>query len=1114
MLHFILGKSGTGKTTLIHQKISELVKIENKEIILLVPEQNSFETEKEILRLLAPADCRNVNVLTFSRLVEFVFRQTGGLAGRKVDDGGRSVFMSLAIEAAKDQLELYKYQIDKPDFIDLMITTVNEYKKCCISTDIIREKARIINDAKLKQKLVETSLVADIYDTLLHNSYVDPMDELTMLYEKLSQIDFFGGYTVFVDSFSGFTMQEQNILENIISKSYDSFFAFTTADERNTDVNNPDFTVNRTIKRLKMLAKRNGVLVAVATYLEDQKRIHTRGLQTLLNGAFNPLAESYKGEVIDIELYCGEDIYDETNYIATTIKRLVIEENYSYNDFVVVCRNSENYLGVLDSVLEKFDIPYFMDKPEPLDGKPLMKLVLSAFDVVHYGFRSEDIFKILKSDLTNFTTEEIASLENYIFIWNINGSAWLSEFYNNPRGFANEEKQSDIAELESLNKLRKRIILPLITFKNKIQNCDGLSISKAVYELLTALKVPEKLENNALKLKDSSEFNTANEQLRLWDYLIDILDQSTEILDNTQISSKRYAALLKLQIRSGNISFIPQSMDQVIIGTADRIRLSSPKIVFMIGAIEGEFPHIPVPSGIFSDNERKMLLSLDLPVYDSVLELASFEKYLASTVMTAPKEKLYVSWYAQSLSGEQKSPSQIVREIKRLLPDILVKDRYIYTPEDSIWGTKQAFEACAKIYKSKSKLSENLKYYFSKIEDYKDKFAVLDIAANEKPFMISDKEKAKDLFHENMTISASQIEKFYLCRFQYFCRYGLRLKERKPSELDALEYGSLVHYLFENILKQHEISALKSMSSEELKFEIKKLLEIYISEYMGGVTGKSTRFIHIFYKISDAALMVLQHMIIELSQSEFRPSDFELSIGDEIPPYILQLPTGEKVSITGKIDRVDIMKHEDTSYVRVIDYKTGKKEFKLSDVLYGLNLQMLIYLSALSKNGNKKFGSNIMPAGILYMPSSVSSISAKKGDSKEQIERANFESYKMSGLILDQKEVIEGMEKDVGGVFIPVKKGKDGYSGSDSLAGLEEMGILFKKIDNLAIEMAKSLHSGDIDAVPAKGGYDACAWCPYCYICGFQEEKQSNDVKKFSKDQVIELLQSENENNN
>ncbi len=1111
MLQIIMGRSGSGKTTYIRERIKELIESGKENVTVIIPEQNSFETETAMLDMLGAKDACKVEIVSFTRLVDLILRTYGGIAGERLNEGGRNILMSLAIEDVADNLTLYKKQAGKTELVPLMLSAVNEFKMCAISSDFLREKALLANDKVLKDKLNETALIMDGYDALLQGSYIDPMDDLTRLKVKLENHPYFMGRYVFIDAFNGFTVQEINIIELILRQCEECYVVLSGNHLSVNNENNLFYTINRTKRDLTELAKRNGIEVKKPIILDKQYRFNSSGLTALENGVYRPDHGTVISKVDDVELFMANDIYTEVNYVARTIKKLVTENGYTYSDFAVVCRQTANYRGIIDSAFDRYGIPYFMDKPQDIDSKPLFALVLLAFETAGSSFASDYIYRYLKTGLAGLDADDIATLENYTFTWSITGRKWLEDFTAHPEGFADKMTEKNEEQLEYINSLRRKVIKPLERFAEGIKSDSALDISKAVYRLLQDINCAENLKAVAEELEKDGKPSQADEQLRIWDSLMEMLDEMARLTNSRHLDFKNYAKLLRTVITLGDISFIPRTLDEVTVGTADRIRLSSPRAVFIIGAIDGEFPHMPVAAGVFSDAERRKLLSLDLPMYDSVAQLAVQEKYHAYCAISAPREKLFVSWHCADLRGNVKKPSSIIREIVKILPDIKIMTEESYAVSDKIWSEGTAFDIYAREAGSSSYVSKQLEAYFKSKPEYAERLKAVKRIKTKTAAIIENAQIAHELFSINTKLSASQIEKYHLCRFMYFCAYGLRAKERKPAEIDALGYGSLMHWVLENIFRKYKGQNICELSSKTLAEEIDLLLDEYVQTNLGGLDDKTERFKYLYFRLRASAHSLIKHIANELAQSEFVPVDFELDIakGGDVEAYKLVLPDGRTVTVEGKVDRVDVMEKNGVSYVRIIDYKTGTKVFKLSDILYGLNMQMLIYLSAISTNGKPRYG-EIIPAGVLYMPASAPVVSTDARDDERAVEQERGKKFAMNGLILENNLVIRGMESEAKGIFIPVGLNGDTVTkGKDSLASLEQMGMIFKRIDSLISDMAISLDKGEIYDIPSKGEYDACQWCPYNSVCGHEDDDMFRDIVKMDREAVMKNLYGE-----
>lgn len=1119
MLNFVLGRSGCGKTTYIKNVLSDLCKNGSKKLMMIVPDQSSFETEKSFLELLGPKYCRNVKVFGFSRLCDYVFLQTGVLRKNPIDEGTRKIIMSIALEQVSDHLELFAKKTGRMSVLELMVHSYKECLKCNITPDMLYETSKNITIETLSQKLKETSYVLNAYEAIIKNTYIDPCEDLTKVLEILSENNIFSDYIIAVDSFSGFTAQQYSVIECLVKQSKDFFVSLSMSCEE--EIPSPAFkTTFETKNRIFNIAQKNGIETAPYVLLEENHRIKNSDLSFTEQNIYSSTCTAFDKEPENVSIVKCSDVYEEINFTANSIKELVIDNNYRYKDIAVICRDVAKYSSHISAAFSKNDIPCFMDLPQDIYIKPVVRLVCSCFKCIIGGFDREDVLSILKTELTQNSVEDISIFENYLFKWNINHNTLKNKFTLNPRGFADKFTDEDNEQLKIAETVRKSIISPLVSFKEKCKNATGEEISKSLYELLTELNVQNQLDSMYDNLESQGEVSLAAEQVRLWNILMDILDKITAVLNKTEIQVKKYFELLSIQFENVQMSQIPQSVDSVKFGDAQRIRLEGVKAVFIIGANEGEFPSVPSISGVFTETERKTLALADLPFQDSIEEISNHEKFLAYSCLSSPSHKLWVIFHSIGAKGETVNPSEFVLDMLNIYPKITITEPALLPVSKKLWSEKTAFEYCAKSYSQNTEFPNQLKEYFSKKEKYSDRLKTISNALLNSPIRLENKANAEKLFGKDLRLSASQVEKYNLCAFQYFCTYGLRIKERRPAKIDALEFGTITHYFFEKFLKKHLDEDLSLLSKDDIKSDIDAIYIDYANEKLGGLTDKTSQFKNLYNRMKDNSFELITHIIAELSQSKFRPVDFELNIGEDIPPYTLELPTGHKVLVCGSVDRVDLMEKDGKEYIRVVDYKTGTKEFDLSDVLYGLNLQMLIYLHTIKQNGKDYYGSEIVPAGILYMPSIAKAETFEIGTDEVQIKKKLESNLKMNGLVINDVDVVEGMDKTGTGKYIPVSiKSGLPYS-SKSLASLEQIGSIFSSIDDNIKKMAENLYDGNISAVPIKGKkHNGCEYCLYDAVCNYREGKSKY---KFAEDfspsdamnEIVSKQQEVNQNGN
>lgn len=1098
MLQFVLGRAGSGKTEYLRRLLADRSLSGFGGTVMIVPEQYTFETEKAMLRLAGPVRGNAIPVYSFTRLAEAVFRKEGGAVGRRLSDGGRRILMASAIEACQDRLEVYAAAAKSGRVTDVMLTAVNEMKMCGISPEELGHTARDLGGSGLGKKLSELSLLYHTYDALVAASYLDSRDDLTRLSQALETSSFFEGCTVAVDSFEGFTAQEVAVLTQIMRRADQVIVSLCTdgLDHTGTGL---FALVDRTLHRLSAAAAENGVSVQPPVMLTGAPRFQNENLKLVEAQLFCAGETMTSPDHEGITVFEARDPYEEAEFVAATIRRLVTQEGWRYRDFSIICRSPERYYGCLDAALKKRDIPCFVSQPARVDGEPVTRFVLGAFEAVLGGYPTEALLEMLKTGVSGFTAEEISSLENYAYLWKIGGTGWRQEFVRHPQGFGREFAPEDTQELARLNQLRQRLISPLERFAARTKDATGSEISQAAYMMLMAYGMEENLPAYCLALEEAGEDALAKKQLRVWDLLMEILDQMRAILGDRPLPRERYYQLLKEVIAGEDVSEIPQTVDQVIFGTAEQVRQSSPRAAFLIGAAQGEFPLAPKSSGVFSDAERRELIARELPLGDPLEQRAIEERYLAYSVACAPSQRLYVSW-PRTADGEDKEPSELVTALLGIFPTLRpLRD----LPDVYFANSKEAaFSRMAARFNQTDSASGALRQLFEGDPAYRGRVEALERAAGRGEEQLEDSALAQELFGKRPFLSPTQVEVYHQCPFQYFCRYGLNARERRPAEVDVLQYGTLMHFLFERIFRE-PAQVRAGWTEEELEERVSGLIQEYAQENMGGLGLLSGREKYRLSRLCQSACKLIRHVEEELAQSQFVPQHLEWGLGYGKDALPLEIPTAKgKVTVGGTIDRVDLyVDPQGKRFVRIIDYKTGRKTFRLADALYGLNMQMLVYLAALVENGQE------FPAGILYMPAAEPSVSVDRGTGEDKIKAEADKQLKMSGLVLSDQEIIQAMEAGAKGRFIPASLNKDGSLGrfSSALDG-EQLKTVLAYSKRLIATMGEELLSGRVEAAPNRKNKIPCRWCAYSPVCGKEfDEKDVEQDKTTSQEALLQM---------
>lgn len=1109
MLQFILGGSKSGKTTLIKEKMIDICKKNNGKVMLIVPEQFTFEAEKTLFKSLGSELFKSVKVISFTRIANETFKLYGEFAGKYCDECAKTVIMDMAIKQVYDELELYKKLALNMSFVKTILDTVTEFKNAGVTPQELNQNVIDLKQSNLKIKLKEISLIYSVYDALLLNTYLDPLDDILRATKILQNKNYFEDYTVFFDEFKGFTANEKGLIKMILKKSKNTYVSICLDLVRANESDISVFSsVYETYNEIMRYAKEMSVKIKPSINLNNGSYSND-DIKHIEQNLFSTVIEQYDNKCDNVVAMLCKNEYDEVDYALSTICKLIKENGYHYSDIAIITRDLDSYISVLEASFSKYDIPYYTDRLSSILNKPLIRFVQNLLSCVTKGFTSDNILGMLKCEMTRFSIEEIAELENYIYVWDIKPSQWDTEFTSNPRGYTESTTDEDNEVLERINIIREFINDCIKTFKMEVKDADGFKFCSAIFNILEKIEAKEKTEKIIKQFLEDENYLYAQEYTRVWDILMELLDTLATTIGKTKVNPDRFQELFTIVSATYDMGTLPQSIDTVIVGSADRIRTTQKKVVFILGANENVFPLVPQSSGVFTDKERTELINIDINIAKPSIDKIKEERFIAYKTLTSAKEKLYITARKSDISGKEMSPSIVFSELKKMFGDDIVCDTDNLDGEYFCQSKQTAFAYLAKTYTEDSQLTATLKEMLLNDEEYKPKVKKLDKFYNKTDFIIKNKQNASLLFGKEMNISPTRVDGFYQCPFRYFCEHGLRAYPLKKAELNPLETGTLIHNILYTITKNIDLK--NNYDEKQVKVMIKSELNNYIKNVMGGTKDKTKRFMYLYNRMTVSIFKIVERLHFELLQSEFYPCGFEYQISDysDITPLKLYGDNDTVINVSGKIDRIDSYTNKDgEKFIRIVDYKSGKKIFNLNDVLYGLNLQMLIYLHCISKNSKGEYKDSI-PAGILYMPASEQQASLARNAKEDEINKKKIINYKMNGLLIDDREVLEAMETPMKGLYIPVTTNVNGSfskSSTKSLVSLVELSKINKYIDSLIIRMSNELHNGKIEAYPFE---DSCSYCCYQGVCGINKDSEFKEYLKLDNKELIEKMEQE-----
>ena len=1083
MLKLVLGAAGSGKTSLMTNEIRKKVMLLEGGIFMLVPEQYSHEAERELCAVCGDELSLYAEVLSFSRLAVRVFQETGTGGKTPLDKGGRLLCMSLALSEISSRLKLYSSAKNKAELTASLLQTVTELKTACISSDDLIKAAQGA-DAGLSEKLCDLALCLDAYDAVLSQGRADPADRLLRLAETIGQSSIGTSGPIYIDGFTDFTGAELIVIKKLLKKNADLTVCLTCdglfGDSEHFEPS------RRAANTLVLFAKDLGIETEII-YPEAAPN-KAASLSFFDEKLYCYTAETRQNTNDCISIIKADNLRSECEMAAARCLDLVRNKLCRFRDIAIAMRGFDSYSAALEEAFRLYGVPLFAARRGSILQKPVAALISDAFEVILGGWEADAVMSYMKTGLTGIAQEERDMLETYVTLWDIRGSMWTRKkpWSLHPDGFGMEQTDESTELLGRIDAIRRALSAPLAVLSESGKKAQTASEqAKALSDFLVALKLPETLENKAKELEESNRPLLAAEYAQLWEIVLESLEQTAAILGDTSMTQEQFSKLFLQTLSQYDVSAIPVSLDRVSAGDMDRMRRRNIKHLIILGASDDRLPQMRQGSGILSDEERDELTGLGISLGGGTDEL-SRELSLIYNCVTLPSETLTLSYCAQSESGAQARPSFLIARAK-LLFGLTEK-----SPELNKIRLAAIEPAFLLAVNGAEDESSRLAYsYFSSTDDGKQKLTELREKAAIKRGELSES-AVKALYGERLSLSPSRTDAYTACRFSYFLRYGLKLEESERAGFEAPELGTFMHYVLENTASEiSKGSGFKSVTLEETDTLVDKYTELYIAEKLNEFEDKSPRFIYLFGRLRPSVHRVVKDMVRELSRSDFAPLDFELGLGTggELPAVHIENGKNE-LYIKGIADRVDGCFRDGKLYLRIIDYKTGKKSFSLSDIWYGMGMQMLLYLFALETEGEKHYGATVVPAGVLYVPARDSLISASGDLSDEELETLKAKNRKRSGLILDDSSIIAAMENSESPEYIPVTFKKDGSLSSDSLAAHEQFKALHTHVDKRLLELSENLSGGKIEASPYYRGEadNACLYCPYGAVCRFDEK--------------------------
>ncbi len=1098
--NFICGVAGSGKTKQIYEQIkNKLNPSLSPKLFLIIPEQASFQIEQEVLAYLELEGNMQIEIYGFNRLIRRILDMQTFEQKTPLDTNGKLMLLRKVWQENQDKLVLFKGDYFYFGFLQDLAAIIAELKQQLITPENLQNLADSLDDdLNFKQKIVEIAMLYSMFEYELSKGFFDEEGLWQAAIQIIKETKYFEGASVWIDGFSYFNGLELLLLEEITKQAEEITISFVI------DLNEPKNELyqlpRNAMHRIREVLERLNISVKLFAIKKIEKE--NNSLAYLKGNFYNFKAKKIHHISNDNSTILWECLNPkaEIDFTAQEILRLVQEDDYRFRDIVVLVSEELGHAAIINKYFPSYGIPFFINEPSHIANHPLFITLISAIKCVCNFYPKDAVLGYLKFGFSGLTIDEAELLENSILEFGLFGKRWKKELYD--------------LELEVLH---CRIANILAGFAKDLNNALTYNdYVHAIREFLQRTAMQEKLEQETEKLYLLGEIELARLNAQVWEELEKILAELSMLLGDQLTDHNNFLQILQSGLKNLTVGQIPTTLDHVLIGTVNSLQAVSCKKLFFLGLVDGSFPNNSQDLSFFSEDENKLLIKngLELPrnsAWYSKNEMLNWQAWLIRI-----QNAIIFSRPIASSDGVSLRPSVALTQLRMLLGENL-QEISLLKAKERLSSPQTGLKILAEKLSAYLQGEEMGAFWQEAYIWYKNNLSA-EVTCLEDGLFHNNKltklpAKISKILYGNLRGSVSSLEIYAKCPFRYFVQYGLRPQERKIYELSLPQVGSLMHDVLAAYSKKLQQSKLKWQEVEDKEQEIilNELMEKEIEKNsMNAILKESARynyFIKHYVEIERRAISVLTD---QLKLGVFSPSYFEVGFGEnkEFPPLLLELSNGEQLALEGRIDRIDLFK-DNSTYIKLIDYKLGNKELDLSEVYYGRALQLLLYLNV----ALKLIEPQSVPAAIFYFR--LDNPWLEEELEEEDLKNAMLKELSLQGWMLKDINVYKLFDDEASNInFLPATLNKDGdFSKNSNVLDQEEFQLLLKYLERIISNITEQIRDGEILISPNNNGKEnACTFCTFQEICQFREGIGSDEYrneKHLSKEEVLEKMAEE-----
>ncbi|MDW4037713.1 helicase-exonuclease AddAB subunit AddB [Staphylococcus saprophyticus] len=1131
-LNAYIGRAGTGKSKAIIEEIKEKMKQDplGDPIVLIAPTQNTFQLEQAFVNDKTLNGSLRTEVLHFERLSYRVFQEVGGLMEQQLSKAGTEMMIYDIIQQHQSELRLYQSQVKYYGFSEKLYEQIQDFKKYAVSPQQLETYIAENNlQTRTKHKLQDIALVYKHLEDRINGEYVSTEDSLQRFIEMMDQSEWLKRAEIYIDGFHNFSTLEYQIIQSLVKYAKKVTIVLTTDGDR--DLFSLFRKPSESLTHIEEIANNLNIQLHSRQFLDVQRFIHNdlKHLEQNFNALqFEPIPTEGNVEILE-----ASGMREEINEVARRILRENREQGRRFQDIAILYRD-ESYAYLMESILPQYDIPYNIDVKSSMTHHPIMEMIRSLIEVIQTGWQFDPLMRLFKTNILTKKFKDsqylIDILENFVLERGIYGKRWIDDKYFDIEQFrkmglkrqplTDEERETFERVIQLKNDVMKKVML----FEEKINNAStAIAFATAFYEAMEAFDLPSQLMTDRDTLDVNGEHKKAEEIDQIWNGLIQILDDLVTVFDDQSMSKTRFLELFDIGLEQLEFIMIPQTLDQVSIGTMDLAKVDNKQHVYLVGANDGVLPQTVTASSLITDEEKKYFQeqsSIELSPTADILQMD--EAFVCYIAMTRSRAHVTFSYALMGASGDVKEPSPFLHQIQQLYTNLEVQNIHHQHQAEPLRLMEHP-------HQTKIALFESLKAWLDDelvAETWLDTYQVMrdDTRLNDGlTYLLSaltydnqtvqlNPSLSKALYGSTINASVSRFEGYQACPFKHFASHGLRLNERTKYKLENFDLGDIFHRVLKFISEKVN-GDFKNLNPKQIHKLTTEALSEILPEVQFNLLNSTAYYRYLSQRIGAIVETTLTALKYQGSHTKFTPQRFEASFRrkpkdqSELLAAPLQTKQGIPINIRGQIDRIDTYQQGDESFVNIIDYKSSKYSgtLDLTKVYYGMQMQMMTYMDIVLQN-KSRLGLTDMtkPGGLLYFHVHEPRIKLAWNQLSEDKRNTEFiNSFKLSGLLNSDTSVLDAfdtrLEPSYNSDIVPLGLKKDGGIKSNSkVADEQTIYKLIKHNKQNFIETASNIMDGHTEVAPMKYNQTLpCDFCNYksvCHVDGMIDSKRYRTV--------------------